>query len=187
MTMLEQTLQKKAIYLAMMSLLMLILKQISTTILRAMMILSIVINEPSLGKGANETGNSCVNRGERKSGNIIPKLIDNKRAHLEKKLSANQRESILLTEAKQGVALRRKIINSFDNTNEFFLNAMTSITDSFKMLCETMVKSTQTMHELFSTSNSSDAGCSTTAPIQYQGGDEIYSKFTGEHSYQSVV
>ena len=43
MTMLEQTLQQKAIYLVKMSLLMTILKQISTAILRIMMILSVLI------------------------------------------------------------------------------------------------------------------------------------------------
>ena len=41
----------------------------------------------------------------RKSGNIIPNLIDNKKAHLENKLSASQRDSILLAEAREDVAL----------------------------------------------------------------------------------
>lgn len=38
-------------------------------------------NEPSLSKGASETGNSGVNKRKRKSGNTIQKLTDNKRAH----------------------------------------------------------------------------------------------------------
>ena len=56
----------------------------------------------------------------RKSGNIIPNLIDNKKAHLENKLSASQRDSILLAEAREDVALKREIINSIYNSNEFF-------------------------------------------------------------------
>ena len=39
-------------------------------------------NDPSSSKGANETGNSRVNKRKRKSGNIIPKLTDIKRAYL---------------------------------------------------------------------------------------------------------
>ena len=98
-------------------------------------------NEPSSGKGANETRNSGVNKRKRKSDNIIPKLIDNKRAHLEKKLSVSQRDSILLAEAQEDVALRREIINSINNSNEIFSNAIAGITDSIKMLSETLVKS----------------------------------------------
>ena len=102
-------------------------------------------NELSSGKGANETGNSGVNKRKRKSDNIIPKLIDNKKAHLEKKLSVSQKDSILLAEAQEDVTIRREIINSINNSNEFFSNAIAGITDSIKMLSETLVKSMESI------------------------------------------
>ena len=107
-------------------------------------------NEPSPSKETNENENAMngINKRKRKSANsIIPKLIDNKRAHLEKKLSASQRDSIMLSEAKEDKSLRREIINSINNSNEIFSNAMTGITDSIKMLSKTMTTSMQVMSQ----------------------------------------
>ena len=87
-------------------------------------------NESSPSKGANKKKENIWQHHS--------KVIDNKRAHLEKKSSASQRDSILMTEAREDVALRREIIHSINNSNEIFSNAVTGITDSFKMLNETM-------------------------------------------------
>ena len=43
-----------------------------------------------------------------------------------------------MAEAREDVALRREIIHSINNSNEIFSNAVMGITDSVKMLSETM-------------------------------------------------
>ena len=100
----------------------------------------------SSNRGVTESENANPNKKKRKSyDNVIPKLIDNKRVHLEKKLSSSQRDSILLAEAREDIALRKEVINSINNSNEVFSNAMTGISDSIKILSETMAKSMQTL------------------------------------------
>ena len=61
-------------------------------------------------------------------------------------------KKILLSEAREDVALRREIINSINNSNKIFSNAMTGITDSVKMLSEAMAKSMQTMAQCMNSS-----------------------------------
>lgn len=52
------------------------------------------------GDGGGSTSGD-VAPGNKRKANCVPKLIDNKRKHLEKKLSAAQRDGLLIKEAKE--------------------------------------------------------------------------------------
>ena len=61
-----------------------------------------------------------------KSISKVPKFIDQKRKHLEKKLSVAQRDKLLFEEAKEEASFRQELSDSLNQSNDNFLKAMDS-------------------------------------------------------------
>ena len=66
--------------------------------------------------------------------NNVPKLIDDKRKHLEKALSAGQRDQILLAEAKEEIETRRDLAKSLRYSTDSFNAALNNISGSMFQL-----------------------------------------------------
>ena len=57
----------------------------------------------------------------------VPKLIDSKRKHLEKKLSAAQRNELLIKEAKEDALFRKELADAMQESAEFFSQSIESV------------------------------------------------------------
>ena len=84
------------------------------------------------------TNNSLIHRGKRKNDKSIPQLIDDKRRHLEKRLSASERDAVLMREAREDITLRKEIISAINESNKSFSASMKDVSESMKVLGETM-------------------------------------------------
>ena len=111
-------------------------------------------------KGSSEhdsnTSDSSGKKGskgkKRVSANPVPKLIDNKRKHLERQLSASQRDQLLMNEAKDDSQFKKDIAEAIRQSNETFAQSMQQMslsmlqvaqgfTRSFEFLARTMMNS----------------------------------------------
>ena len=86
--------------------------------------------------------------------NAIPKLIDNKRRHMEKSLSSAQRYQLLLSEANEDKEIRQDLASSLRESSAIFNAALqnisssmnnfgTNICKSIEMLAQAMIASNQ--------------------------------------------
>ena len=75
----------------------------------------------------------------------VPKLIDQKRKHLEKNLSAAQRDKLLFEEAKEEVSFRRELSDSLKQLNDNFLKAMDSFKKTVSQLDNALYRSIGTL------------------------------------------
>ena len=71
--------------------------------------------------------------------------LDNKRRHLEKRLSQSQRDEILLKEAKEEGLFKMELCQAIKDSNEVFADAMSDMSKSFTLMAETMKVSIQQM------------------------------------------
>ena len=78
---------------------------------------------------SDEESQSIDNR-KRKSVNPVPKLIDKKRKHLEKTLSAAQRDALLLTEAKEESKFRKDLADATREATSCFSSALNNVSSS---------------------------------------------------------
>ncbi|CAB4021414.1 Hypothetical predicted protein, partial [Paramuricea clavata] len=67
---------------------------------------------------------------KRKISNQIPHLIDNKRKHLEKALSAAQRDKLLLNEAKEDSTFRKNLAEATRQSTESFAITLKDVSTS---------------------------------------------------------
>ena len=88
---------------------------------------------------------ASVSNGKRKSSSPIPKLIDDKRKHLERKLSAAQRDQLLLKEAKEDAQLKRDIAEAIHQSNESFSNSIQQMSNSILQVAQGLTKSIEMM------------------------------------------
>ena len=79
--------------------------------------------------------------GQKRRSNVVPLLVDNKRKHLEKGLSAKQRDQILLKEAKEENIFRKDLCEPIRSSNELFAQAMTSMSASMAEIAKSLGKS----------------------------------------------
>lgn len=70
----------------------------------------------------------------------VPKLIDNKRKHLEKRLTAAQRDQKLLEAAKEDVCLRKEMMDCFKESTATTAKAMEQMSQTMKGLSEGIVQ-----------------------------------------------
>eukprot|EP00794_Sanderia_malayensis_P014422 gene14422-biopygen11518 len=68
--------------------------------------------------------------------NEVPKLIDNKRKHLEKALSAAQRDHMLINEAKEDTKFRKELAQSMKQSSNLLSEAIKDIGSSMKQIGE---------------------------------------------------
>lgn len=72
---------------------------------------------------------------------VVPKLIDNKRKHLERRLSASKRDALFLEEAKKETVYRRELIDAIKGSTEAMANALEGISQSMAQVSNVMGKS----------------------------------------------
>ena len=73
----------------------------------------------------------------------VPRLIDNKRRHLEKRVSQSQRDDIFLKEAKEEGLFKKELCQAIKDSNKVFADAMSDMSKSFMLMAETMKLSMQ--------------------------------------------
>ena len=71
--------------------------------------------------------------------------LDNKRRHLEKRLSQSQRDEILLKEAKEEGLFKMELCQAIKDSNKVFADAMSDMSKFFILMAETMKIS---MHQM---------------------------------------
>ncbi len=72
---------------------------------------------------------------KRKAANsAVPKLIDDKRKHLQRSLSSAQREQLLINEAKDDASFRKELTEAMKESNETFSRSVESMSNSVKEL-----------------------------------------------------
>ena len=77
-------------------------------------------------------------RGKRKSvpASDVPKLIDNKRKHLEKRLTSAQRDQKLLETAKEDTLMRREMMDCFKESSRSTAQAIENMSETMKGLAQ---------------------------------------------------
>ena len=120
-------------------------------------------------------------------------LIDNKRQHLEKGLSARQRDQLLLKESKEDSLFRRELCESIKQSNETFAQAIRAMSSSFIQVAESMRQSV----EALSNNTSSMASVPPNSYPQrrnmnYDGdwsavGQSSAENSTRKHSFQNII
>ena len=106
---------------------------------------------------SDEESQSIDNR-KRKSVNPVPKLIDNKRKHLEKTLSAAQRDALLLTEAKEESKFRKDLADATREATSCFSSALKNVSSSMTQVGNGLSRSIEMMAQaVMATMNNSQA------------------------------
>ena len=86
------------------------------------------------------TRNETTTR-KRLSSNPVPILIDNKRKHMERQLSAAQRDKLLMQESKEEKQFRRDLSNSLKESNNIFAESMKAMSTSMMAFASSLQKS----------------------------------------------
>eukprot|EP00794_Sanderia_malayensis_P010301 gene10301-11364_t len=80
---------------------------------------------------------------------VIPKLIDNKRKHLQRRLSAAQRDSILMEESKDDKIFRQQLTETLKESSQSMAKAMNSISQSMMHVSNAIAQNMQMMAQSF--------------------------------------
>ena len=72
----------------------------------------------------------CMARSRKREKTGTPKFVDNKRKHLEKNLSASQRDHVFLNVAKEGLQMRQAIVQALAESADHSNQALEKISDS---------------------------------------------------------
>ena len=94
----------------------------------------------------------CLKRKAPCAADVVPHLIDNKRKFLEKKLSAAQRDKLLMEEAKQEMESRIAIADAMREASAKFNEAIDSISSSMNAMTSTIGKSIEILSHAMSSS-----------------------------------
>ena len=82
-------------------------------------------SEPDVDTGNSLQTSSPANTGKRKVGcSIVPRLIDNKRKHAERNLSAAQRDQLFMKEMKNDAEFRKDLLQIVRVSNDCFSNSV---------------------------------------------------------------
>ena len=101
------------------------------------------VSEITCGTGSEES-TSSGRSGKRKT-SPCPALIDQKRKHLEKKLSAAQRDRVLLETTKEEAVMRREMLQAFTESSKRSESAMNEIANSMNNFSQGFLQVFQTM------------------------------------------
>ena len=74
------------------------------------------------------------------------KLVDEKRKHLERRLSAAQRDALLLNEAKEDRAERKEFREMLKASNESFITALNNMSESMRAIRQCIARTTISYH-----------------------------------------
>ena len=79
------------------------------------------------------------------SNSVVPKLIDEKRKHLQRKLSASQRDEILIGEAREEKLFRKEMADSLKTSTESFAGALNNISQSMVQISTSFSRSLEVL------------------------------------------
>ena len=82
---------------------------------------------------------------KRASSNPVPKLIDNKRKHLERQLSASQRDQLLINESKEDSQFKKDIAEAIRQSNETFAQSMQQMSMSMLQIAQGFTQSIEVL------------------------------------------
>ena len=92
-------------------------------------------SEPDVDTGNSLQTSTPANTGKPKvGGSIVPRLIDNKRKHLERNLSAAQRDQLFMKEMKNDAEFRKDLLQIVRESNDCFSNSVKEISKSMSDL-----------------------------------------------------
>ncbi|XP_065640270.1 uncharacterized protein LOC136072834 [Hydra vulgaris] len=78
---------------------------------------------------------------------IVPKFIDNKRRHMQRQLSASQRDQILLNEAKEDAQFKRDIAEAIRHSNETFSASIERMSESILQVAQGLSRSMELLFQ----------------------------------------
>ena len=82
--------------------------------------------------------------------NPIPKLTDDKRKHLQKKLCASDRDQILLNESREDSQFKRDLAEAIRQSNELFAQSTQELSQSMLAIASGITKSVETLSHALS-------------------------------------
>lgn len=90
---------------------------------------------------------TCMSSNEEasSSNSVVPKLIDEKRKHLQRKLSASQRDEILIGEAREEKLFRKEMAESLKTSTESFAGALNNISQSMVQISTSFSRSLEVL------------------------------------------
>ncbi len=114
------------------------------------------LNEPQSYDGSDEADDevhegerpeidNVKDRRKRKSESQVPKLVDNKRKHMQKTLSAAQRDQLLLHEAKEDNQCRKDLAAAMQNSTDSFSKALDGMSNSMMQIGAGICRSLEVM------------------------------------------
>lgn len=121
-----------------------------------MMILQIQLTIPYRHRFDEVQVNSTqakVTNQKRKTENIIPKLIDNKRKHMERQLSAAKRDELLLKESKEDSQFKKDTAEAIRQSNKTFESSMQQMSSSIVQVAQSLTQSMEIMGRAFMQQN----------------------------------
>eukprot|EP00794_Sanderia_malayensis_P013451 gene13451-14832_t len=113
---------------------------------------SILETKETYDADGDETGESNM-RKRKVMENPAPKLIDNKRRHMERQLSAAQRDQLLLNEAKEDSQFKRDIAEGMRQSNQTFAESIQNISHSIMQVAQGLTRSIEVMSQALVQSN----------------------------------
>ena len=75
----------------------------------------------------------------------MPRLIDNKRKHLECQLSAAERDKLLINKSKEEAMFRKEMTEAIKESNLTFIRAMETFGTSMTAVAQSLSKSVENM------------------------------------------
>lgn len=84
------------------------------------------VNTPETRVSSKGKGEVCVS--------TIPKLVDNKRKHMEKRMSQAQRDQFLMSTAKDDLLMKRDMLEAFQKSNQTLDDAISKMTNCLTSL-----------------------------------------------------
>ena len=121
---------------------------------------------------------------------IVPKLVDNKRKHMERALSAAQRDGILLNDAKEDRVCRNKMVDVMKTSSESIASALEKVGDSMILMSNSLSRSMETLAQSLSAPQQIQQDQAFNFQNQYQQQSYrgmLYQNQHSQHSQHSTV
>ena len=139
--------------------------------------------------GANESENVAPNN--KRKANCVPKLIDNKRKHLEKRLSAAQRDELLIKEAKEDAQFRKDLAEAMRESTASFSQSIESVskamTDLGAGVCRSIEMLSQALQQPYAVARApvnQDLFYQNPMQVAPQAAENVYAQLFTSHNHQ---
>ena len=106
---------------------------------------NIINGDVSGGEDSNDGMSPTLKR--KSVENPIPKLIDNKRKHLERQLSASQRDQILINESREEAQFKKDIAEAIRQSNQTLGQCMQQMSMSILQVAQGLTRSVELMSQ----------------------------------------